>query len=615
MTESIRIVVCGDEDVGKLSLITTLVKGQFVPNIQSVIPPVTISRDDYLNLAYDNLSESEGPQERRSKNSDLYNSNGLINLLKSIPRVTWIIDTTPTDSATLEKELKSADAIWLVYLGNYSYERVLLHWLLLFRLMGIGLPVIICANKSDLLDKATIKQQNAEEFLPLINGFKEIEACIRCSAKDNSNVAEAFYLCERAITHPVSPIFDAKDGSLKPDCVVALKRVFFLCDKDQDGILNYHEFSALHAKCFGPGSVAPESDSTASYKFTKAKFADILSTIAAGNSTRNSSGVSTRISSRNGSVSSKAPIEGVSEEGFLLLNKIYAEKGRHETIWGILRAFHYTDSLSLQDKFLFPNFDVPEHASVELGPLGYRFLVDLFLKFDKDNDGGLNDSELKSLLSPTPGIPKLWKQTQFPLSIVRNEQGNVTLQGWLAQWNLTTFLNHRTTLEYLAYLGYDEGKSVKALLVTKVRKRRQQQGKFYRQPVNDRNVFSCIVVGAPNSGKSSLLQLFLTGSYSEMYSPTIQPRICVKDIELPGGKQCYLILEELGELEPAILENAKRLDQCDVICYAYDSSDPELFQYLIDMREKYAAAQLDEIPAVFVALKADLAQRISRHKT
>ena len=79
----------------------------------------------------------------------------------------------------------------------------------------------------------------------------------------------------------------------------------------------------------------------------------------------------------------------------------------------------------------------------------------------------------------------------------------------------------------------------------------------------------------------------------------------VKDIELRGGKQCYLILEELGELEPAILLNQSRLDQCDVICYTYDSSDPESFQYLLDLRQKHAA-MLNGIPSVFAALKADL---------
>lgn len=95
-----------------------------------------------------------------------------------------------------------------------------------------------------------------------------------------------------------------------------------------------------------------------------------------------------------------------------------------------------------------------------------------------------------------------------------------------------------------------------------------------------------------------------------MYSPTIQPRLVIKDIELRGGKQCYLILEELGELEPAILENKKRLEECDVICYTYDSSDPESFQYLVDLRQKHA--NLDEIPSVFAALKADLDKQQQR---
>ncbi|ERF72811.1 hypothetical protein EPUS_04246 [Endocarpon pusillum Z07020] len=39
---------------------------------------------------------------------------------------------------------------------------------------------------------------------------------------------------------------------------------------------------------------------------------------------------------------------GISPRGFLLLNKLYAEKGRHETVWAVLRTFQYTDSLSLE---------------------------------------------------------------------------------------------------------------------------------------------------------------------------------------------------------------------------------------------------------------------------
>lgn len=564
----LRIVLCGDEAVGKSTLLAALVKEEFVPSVQGVVPPVTISRDDY------SLMESNSDAD-----SDIDKPDHAIS--KYIPDTTVIIDTLASDQATLNRELKRADVILLVYLDHYTYERILLYWMPLFRALGVNLPVVVCANKSDLLGErnSTTKLQNTEEFMPLINEFKEIEACVRCSAKSNTNVVEAFYLCQRAVTHPMSPIFDSKEGNLKPAAVDALKRVFFLCDADQDGYLNLEEFSDLHVKCFGRLPSQQDYD-------------DIVSSV-------------------DSVILPEKDSKGISESAFIILNKMYAERGRHETIWGILRAFHYTNSLSLNDKFLFPQVEVHENSSVELSPTGYRFFVDLFLKFDRDNDGGLNDDELANLFVPTPGIPKMWKESQFPSSIVCNEKGYVSLQGWLAQWNLTTFLDHKTTLEYLAFLGFNEGSSVKAIRVTKPRKIRQKQGKLYRGAVNDRNVFNCFVLGAPKSGKSSLLELFIHGSYSEMYLPTIQPKICVKDIELRGGKQCYLILEELGELEPAILENQRRLDQCDVICYTYDSSDPDSFQYLVELREKNSKF-LDDIPSVFVALKADLDKQQQR---
>ncbi|KAM9927531.1 hypothetical protein OXX80_010261, partial [Metschnikowia pulcherrima] len=523
----LRIVVCGDEAVGKSSLIATLVKDDFVPNIQGKLAPVNISKDDYDILA-DTSPEVDSDTESITVRS----------VSQYIPDSTIVVDTVSSDQVALHKELKQADVILLLYSDHYTYERVSLFWMPMFRASGVNLPIVVCANKCDLVTKppgkhsSSFKQQNKEEFVPLINEFKEIEACVRCSAKSNINVVEVFYLCQRAVTHPISPIFDSKEGNLKPAAVKALRRVFFLCDADLDGYLNFKEFSDLHSRCFGRAA-------------SRSHYDEILQTVNAI--------ILPEWDSRGES-------RGISESAFIILNKLYAERGRHETIWGILRAFHYTNTLSLNDKFIYPHLDVNPNASVELSPTGYRFLVDLFLKFDKDNDGGLSEEEMANLFLPTPGVPKLWQETNFPTSIVCNEQGYVSLQGWLAQWNLTTFLDHKTTLEYLAYLGFDEGNSVKAVKVTKPRKHRQKQGKQYRGAVNDRNVFNCFVLGAPKSGKSSLLESFIRGSYSDMYSPTIIPKLCVKDIELPGGKQCYLILEELGELEPAILENQKRLD-------------------------------------------------------
>lgn len=228
--------------------------------------------------------------------------------------------------------------------------------------------------------------------------------------------------------------------------------------------------------------------------------------------------------------------------------------------------------------------------------------MDLFLLFDKDNDGGLNQEELAALFAPTPGLPASWIDSAFPSSTVRSEAGHISLQGWLAQWSMTTFQEPKTTLEYLAYLGFEgsaAGKSdiTSALKVTKPRRRTRRQAKV------ERNVIHCYVLGSSGCGKSTILDTFLNKPFNTTYHPTIKPRTAVNSVEMQGGKQCYLILEELGELEPAILENAAKLNMCDVLCYAYDSSDPDSFAHIEALRTKYP--QLDQLPAVYAALKAD----------
>ncbi|KAF5716560.1 mitochondrial Rho GTPase 1 [Fusarium mundagurra] len=535
---TVRICVCGDESTGKSSLIASLVKDQFVNNkIQPVLPQITIP-------------PSIGTPENVS---------------------TTIVDTSarPQDRTTLRKEIRKCNVILLVYADHYSYERVALFWMPYFRSLGVNVPVVLCANKSDLAGQGTTPQVVEEELLPVMAEFREIDSCIRTSARDHRNVNEVFFLCQKAVTHPIAPLFDYKEGHLKPLCVDALRRIFYLCDKDQDGYLNQQEMRDFQARCFDKPLTADDLDNI---KLSISK-----------------------------SLPTSELEKGIDLPGFLQLNKLYAEKGRHETIWIILRKYHYTDSLSLEDKFIRPKFDVPEYSSAELSPAGYRFFVDLFLLFDKDNDGGLNDQELEALFAPAPGLPSSWTDSSFPSSTVRNEAGHVTLQGWLAQWSMTTFIEPKTTIEYLAYLGFEPSNPKEpitaALKITKPRKRRRRPGRV------ERNVVLCYVLGASGAGKSALLDSFLNRPFDGLYHPTIKPRRAVNSVELPGGKQVYLILEELGELEPAILENPAKLDACDLICYAYDSSDPDSFSHIVDLRNKYT--HLDELPSIYTALKAD----------
>jgi len=443
-----------------------------------------------------------------------------------------------------------------------------------FRSLGVNVPVVLCANKSDLSNNAPTSSVVEEEMLPVMAEFKEIDSCIRTSAREHLNVNEVFFLCQKAVTHPIAPIYDSKESNLKPAAMSALKRIFYLCDKDQDGLLNDKEIHDFQLKCF--------EKPLASEDLTNIK--------------------------RSIEKWTGTPVEhGIDVNEFLLLNKIFAEKGRHETIWIILRKFQYTDSLSLKDTFLRPKFDVPQYSSAELSPAGYRFFVDLFLLHDKDNDGGLNDAELATLFAPTPGLPHSWKDSDFPSCTVRNESGFITLQGWLAQWSMTTFAEPKITLEYLAYLGFEtleKGGTAAALKVTKARKRRNKAGRV------ERNVFLCYVLGAGASGKSSLLSAFLNRPFNGIYHPTIKPQTAVNSVELESGKQCYLILEELGELEPAILENQSKLDACDLLCYTYDSGDPDSFGHIVELRKRFP--QLAGLPAVFTALKADQDRAVQR---
>lgn len=163
-----------------------------------------------------------------------------------------------------------------------------------------------------------------------------------------------------------------------------------------------------------------------------------------------------------------------------------------ETTWTVLRTFGYGDDLTLREDFLFPPFEVPADCSVELSFDGYQFLTDLFQVFDKDNDGALNEVELDDLFSTAPCIP--WEGQGVRQSIT-DQEGSITLQGFLAQWSMTTLLNHKTTLSYLAYLGFFDNDTTKALKLTRRRKTDRKSGKLQR------DVFLSYVFGAAGSGK------------------------------------------------------------------------------------------------------------------
>ncbi|WVQ81609.1 mitochondrial Rho GTPase 1 [Cryptococcus sp. DSM 104549] len=593
----VRIVLVGDDGVGKSSIITSLIKEAFVSNVQHVVPEVTI------------------PPEITPENF-----------------TTSIVDTSsnPRSRPHLLSSLSRAHVICLVYsiADPSSFDRVAEYWLPLFRREGINVPVILVGNKIDLRGGRVTNQGLEDESAPIMREFKEVETVVECSALLPLNVSEVFYFAQKAVLHPTAPLYDSREHTLKPKCLEALKRIFKISDVDKDGLLNAVELNQFQQKCFSTPLQSQELDGILEMvrSCDPSAVLPLPSSSVPGtplprdpsfgqlNMYQQQVHAHPTFGQGQGSMQPSPPQEGITELGFLYLHTMFIQQGRMETTWTVLRKFGYGESLDLREDFLAPRFDVPYDCSVELSPLGNQFLTDIFEAYDKDQDGALSQSELDDLFSTSPGNP--WLSQGFPDTTITDDMGRVTLQGWLAQWSMTTLLDHRTTLNYLAHLGYSSSPATDlptptALHVTRPRKQDRRQRKVTR------SVFLCYVLGATGSGKTSLLRSFVNkgfrGGEDGMggYEPTTKVLSVVNSVEMEGVEK-YLVLQEFGsKYESETLRNSKRLDMADIVIYVHDSSDTNSFSYISNLRQQYS---LDHIPSLFVATKSDLDLAQQRHE-
>ncbi|CAE6470930.1 unnamed protein product [Rhizoctonia solani] len=527
MRRDVRVLLVGDDSVGKSTIVTSLIKEEYVDNVQHVVPEVTI------------------PPEVTPENV-----------------TTYIVDSSaaPADRPHLESEIRKAHVICVVYAidNPNSFDRVPTYWLPYFRSLGVNVPVILVGNKIDLRGGEVSNEDLENEVAPIMEEFK---ACRFChSAIDN-----------------LIP------STLKPAAVDALRRIFRLCDINKDGVLDTHELNEFQQTCFKAPLQPQEVEGI---KFIlRSHDPSMLRPIP-----------SSALSSPNASppASPSTEEEGVTEDGFLYLHTEFIRRARVETTWVVLRQFGYAEDLRLTEGWLSPKFDVPHDCSVELSPQGYQFFTDIFQIFDKasDQDGALRPEELENLFNTSPGNPWAAEDDE-------GVDGTITLQHWLAKWSMTTLLDHKKTLAYLAYLGYNTGPTTGALKITKPRRPERRKDRVTR------NVFLCYVVGGAGSGKTSILNTFrqLAGGGVETsiskdaskskgkgvgelgpYTPTEKVLSVVGAVELRGAEK-YLVMQEFGSKSEAnMLRDVKTMDLADVIIYVHDSSDTNSFSYISGLR-------------------------------
>ncbi|CAI9172546.1 unnamed protein product [Rangifer tarandus platyrhynchus] len=503
MKRDVRILLLGEAQVGKTSLILSLVGEEFPEEVPARAEEITIPAD---------VTPEKVP--------------------------THIVDYSETEQTVeeLQGEIDKADVVCVVYdvSEEATVEKIRTKWIPLVNgdtKRGPRVPIILVGNKADLRPGGSM-----EAVLPIMSQFPEIETCVECSAKNLKNISELFYYAQKAVLHPTAPLYDPEAKQLRPACAQALTRIFKLSDQDMDQALSDQELNAFQTSCFGH-PLAPQA------------LEDVKMVV-----------------SKN--VAGGVRDDRLTLDGFLFLNTLFIQRGRHETTWTILRRFGYGDSLELTADYLCPPLRVPPGCSAELNHRGYQFVQRMFEKHDQDRDGALSPEELQSLFSVFPAAP--WGP-QLP-STVRTKAGRLPLHGYLCQWTLVTYLDVRRSLEHLGYLGYptlcEQDSQAHAITVTREKRLDQEKGQ------TQRNVLLCKVVGAPGVGKSSFLQAFLGHGLGDARKPAGEPSVYAIDTVQVNGQEKYLILCEVAA-DSLLTTSADA--SCDVACLMFDGSDPRSF--------------------------------------
>lgn len=302
-----------------------------------------------------------------------------------------------------------------------TIDRISSHWLPL--LTPLDIPIMIGVNKIDLSSPSELEWIN-ERLMKLRESVPQIERIINCSAKQLLDVQELFYYGQKAVLYPTLPLFSDDRKHLSEDVVRRLHRVFILVDSDADGRVGRKEFKTYQAECFGQRINDDEVD----YIHQLLLKEDPGFVVE----------------------------DGITLQGFIWVHLHILRKHRARTQWEVLHYFGYDHTLNLRKDYIPTLPKRRMDTFFELTTLGYRFLEDLFKRFDTDSDGALNPQELEELLytCTSTRLSKRLIDRDFQCHIHFHDSGDYSLEGWLAMWSFFTYSEPRLVVQFFIYMGY-----------------------------------------------------------------------------------------------------------------------------------------------------------------
>ncbi|CAF1036782.1 unnamed protein product [Rotaria sordida] len=590
----IRILLLGDDNVGRTSLIYSLVSEDVVPSSSnlnltgdslrpttddiSIPPEVTRARVPTVIMDYcgrqpmspDEIDDLLLPMECPSPNPLLQSSRSLYSCIRQ------------------------AHVICLVYAfdSRESRDRLLTVWLPLIDRSATTIPIILVANKCDLIDenndnKNDINHENREFFRLTMLKYSRIEACIETSTRTMKNISELFYSAQKCVLYPINYL--QEQNKLTKRFKQCLKRIFTIADQDNDQLLNDFELTTLQDYCFG--KIQTNDQKTTIEQLKKEIKRRTVHGIKIIN---DQTGLTTT---------------ALTYQGFECLFELYLNKGKYETIYTTLERFSYNRKLEL----CVPN--APDDLTGELSPSAVDYLTRLFRRFDSDNDSCLTLNELnqlfESLIDIIPPISSSLSNIKhciyLRLSLTSSKTPLLTLSGFLAQWFFLAHSQPSLTYSYLFQLGYSYGLSI----------------------IDDTNLpsrmtYICHVYGMPESGKSSFLKRFVSSTIYQVHhsadlaeksnnktkaffsydylSKSLYKQIkfyAIDFVRVLNETKC-LILEECHTNdfdEKIIFKNA------NINCFLIDRTHPRAFSNVATIYLQHHV--YPRLPCLFILTKAD----------
>lgn len=412
--------------MGKSSLISTFVSRHFPEQIPKLLTRVHLPPDRLLSdctttivdthdgdAALQNaLSLSVSGSKDRESSVDAPVS-GESPLSSSTPSPSSSFDDKQSAESFLASTVfRNVDAMVLVYdmSREDSFNRLEEYWLpLIERCYRGNIPVIIAGNKLDVFEQQQQQQspssqtttaRSRQQIISLLQRFKFVRQCIKCSAKNVLHVDDVFNKAKIAVMYPIKPLYDLVGGRLTPACSRAFTRIFRMFDLDRDGLLSDDELMAFQSKIWGETLI--ERDVI--------EWKNALS--------RHDSLIHRREEASVGSGSQRSEEVIVNDKitltGFLTIIDIFISQNRLEVPWTALWTLGYDDELNLHipESILSPGRNDLDSSNFDpsvwrLNASEVDFLSSIFYQFQSDGEGMLSVEDLHRIFSvfSTPSPP------------------------------------------------------------------------------------------------------------------------------------------------------------------------------------------------------------------